>query len=147
MKPLMKRGLAAVGMVPARQMESVAEELRRASKRLAKAEERLVEVRSDAEGWKRRHHEASARTTEHHAALERAEKRAERAEAQAAEWKERAEALSSQVRDLKEQLRETKGAAASAREYLMATETKLDLIEAAIQVLDARTRDRAVARS
>ena len=31
-----------------------------------------------------------------------------------------------------------------AREHLMATEVKLDLIEAAIQVLDARTRETAV---
>jgi hypothetical protein len=50
------------------------------------------------------------------------------------------------VRDLKDKLRETKAAANGAREYLMATETKLDLIEAALHVLDARTRERAVSR-
>lgn len=146
MTSLMKRSLAAVGMVPARQLEGVAEELRRETKRLAKAEERASELRTEADNWKRRSEEAAARIAEFQATAERAERRAERAEAQAAEWKGRAGLLADEVRDLKDKLRETKAAANGAREYLMATETKLDLIEAALQVLDARTRDRAVTR-
>jgi chromosome segregation ATPase len=147
MKSLIKRGMAAVGVVPARQVAGVAEELRRATRRLSKAEKTLAELQVQKEGWKRRHDETAARLAEHAAAGERAEKRAGRAEQQAAEWKERAHLLSSELRDLKERLRESQDAAAGAREYLMATETKLDLIEAAIHVLDLRTRDRAVAGS
>ncbi len=147
MTSLMKRSLAAVGMVPARQLEGVAEELRRETKRLAKAEERVGELRAEADNWKQRYEEASARIAEHQAVAERAERRAERAEGQGAEWKQRAGSLGDEVRDLKDKLRETKAAANGAREYLMATETKLDLIEAALHVLDARTRERAVSRS
>ncbi len=107
MTSLMKRSLAAVGMAPARQLESVTEELRLATKRLQKLEERLRETREEAAGWKQRHDATANRHVEQQAAAERAEKRAERAEAQAAEWKARAQELSSEVRDLKDKLRET----------------------------------------
>ena len=69
------------------------------------------------------------------------------------EWKRKAEALTSDVRDLKLRLDDARGrleeaqrGATFAREHLMAMETKLDLIEAAIQVLDTRTREAAVTR-
>ena len=44
-------------------------------------------------------------------------------------------------------LEEAQRAAINAREYVMATEAKLYLIEAAIQVLGTRTRDSALTRS
>ncbi len=147
MTSLMKRGLAAVGIAPARHMDRMTAQLQHAAERLKQVEDRLVATRADAEGWKRRYEEASRLSAGRAADAAEAEKKAARAEAHASEWKERAQALSSDVRDLKERLRDALRVTATAREHLMATETKLDLIEAALQVLDARTRDRAVTRS
>ena len=69
------------------------------------------------------------------------------------EWKRRGEQLFADAKELKERLHKTQGelkealrAATLTREHLMAMEVKLDLIEAAILVLDLRTRDEAVAR-
>jgi chromosome segregation ATPase len=147
MTSLIQRGLAAVGMAPARQVERVTAQFQHAAERLTQVEDRLAAARADAEGWKRRYEDSSRQSAEHQAAAARAEKRAERADAEAAHWKERAQILAAEVRELKERLREAQRVTATAREHLMATETKLDLIEAAIQVLDTRTRNRAVSRS
>ena len=69
---------------------------------------------------------------------------AEHAKVRGSEWKARAEALSEEKRDLRARLEEVQRASITAREYLMATEAKLDLIEAALQVLDSRTREAAI---
>ena len=59
----------------------------------------------------------------------------------------RAESETQEKLALRARLEEAQRTAANAREYLMATEAKLDLIEAAIQVLDARTRETSLNRS
>ncbi len=55
--------------------------------------------------------------------------------------------LAEQVRSLRERLDAANAAATAPRGHLMATEVEFDLIETAVQVLDARRRERAVARS
>ena len=59
---------------------------------------------------------------------------------------ERAQALTTQLEEYRARLDGANQATKMAREQLMVMEVKLDLIEAAISVLDARTREAAVSR-
>jgi hypothetical protein len=70
------------------------------------------------------------------------------------EWKARSEKLTADAQDLRARLQNSRAkleeagrAAATAHEHLMAMEVKLDLLEAAIRVLDLRTRDQVVPRA
>lgn len=154
MMATIKQALAGVGLVPAGQLHRVAEESRQMSERLKSVEDRVAKLRADAETWKQRHDEVAAKLREWKDAAaqaaadaERMRAGAEHAKARASEWKARAEALTEEKRDLRARLDEVQRAAITTREYLMATEAKLDLIEAALQVLDSRTREAAITRS
>ena len=135
-----------MGLASATQLAQAHADARVAAERVQQLNERLEKLRGDADAWKRRHAAAAGAVTEWKEAAARAESRAEEAVAQAAEWKRRADAVSAQRRELKDRLTEVRRTATLAREQLMATEVKLDLIEAAIQVLDARTREAGVRR-
>lgn len=154
MKATIRRALAGLGLAPAGQVDRLAEESRRTSDKVKALEDRVAKLRADAETWKQRHDEVSAKLREWKANAAKAEAEAERlragaehAKARGSEWKARAEALSEEKRDLRARLEEVQRAAITTREYVMATEAKLDLIEAALQVLDSRTRETAITRS
>jgi chromosome segregation ATPase len=150
MKTAIKGLLATVRLAPASQVEHLAGQAQRATVRVSELEERMAKLRADVETWKS-HHEASAKTAAEwkHAAsvanvkTERSEALAKHLETSAEEWKARALALKKQRHSLRERLSHVNHATTLAREHLMATEVKLDLIEAAIQVLDTRTRKTA----
>lgn len=153
MKTAVKSLLGHIGLAPAAHLERAANEARQGSARVKQLEAQLAGLREDSQGWKRKNEEAIAASAEWKKAASRAEAKAERAAAEAMraaaktdEWKERADALATQVKDMAARLKEANKAAGTAREHLMATEVKLDLLEAAIQVLDARTREAAVGR-
>ena len=154
MKTAIKALLAGVGLAPARQVDRLADQARQAAARATELEERMAKLRADVESWKHRYEESASAVAEwKHAAstanakAERAAVEAQRAETRADELKLRSEALVVQVQALRERLGKATHAATTAREHLMATEVKLDLIEAAIQVLDTRTRESVVART
>ncbi len=140
MKTAIKTLLAILRLAPATQVEHLTDQARRSAARVSELEERTAKLRADIETWKQ-HYENSAKTVAEwkHAAAAAIAK-AERAAADT----ERAEALKAQLHALRERLGNANHATTMAREHLMATEVKLDLIEAAIQVLDARTRETAV---
>lgn len=148
MKTLIHRALAGVGLATAGQLAHATGQARKAAQQ---ADERQAKARADLESWKQRYEQAAREAAEFRktaaqaeAAAERAQKELDRARAQGEEWKGRADTLAAQVRELKDRLDETRRVTTVARQHLMATETKLDLIEAAIQVLDARTREGAL---
>ena len=154
MKDTIRKALAGFGLAPAGQLHRLAEQSRQASDKVKSLEDRLAKLRADADTWKQRHEDVTAKLREWKDAAARAEAEAarmregaEHSKARAAEWKNRADALTEEKLALRARLEEAQRGAISAREYLMATEAKLDLIEAAIQVLDARTRESAVKRS
>jgi chromosome segregation ATPase len=168
MKTAIKALLATLRLAPAAQLEQLTRDLQRADAKLAQLEERLVQLRADAENWKRRYDdaadgvagwkEAMTRTQREadrardsidrlKADLERTKADAERSQARATEWRARAEALTAELQDQRARLEDAQRATASSNEQLMAMEVKLDLIEAAIQVLDTRTREQVVSRS
>jgi len=147
MKTAIKGLLASVGLAPARQVATLGDQAHRAAARVSELEQRLATLRADVDTWKR-HYEASAKTVAEwkhsassaNAKIERSAEQTKRAEASAEEWKQRAQALKAQVSALRERLDHANDATTMAREHLMATEVKLDLVEAAIQVLDTRAR-------
>jgi chromosome segregation ATPase len=172
MKSALKQFLAAFGLAPASHVDRLQREAREHGSRVAQLEERLAQARTDADGWKRRQTEtaeavagwkqsaaradaeverlraASERLT---ADLERAAHDLKREQARTEEWKERADKMAADAQDLRTRLQnararldEAERAAATAHELLMAMEVKLDLLEAAAQVLDLRTREQAI---
>jgi chromosome segregation ATPase len=151
MKAAIRKVLAGIGLATAAQVRQAATQTRQTAQ---KAEEQMAKLRTDAKGWKQRYEESSRAAAEWKKAaadaegnVERSSRELERVQAHADEWRSRAETLTTQVRDLKERLDETRRVTTVARQHLMATEVKLDLIEAAVQVLDARTRESAIPRS
>jgi chromosome segregation ATPase len=150
MKAAIRKVLAGIGLATAAQVRHADAQAQHSAR---KAEQRMARLRTSAEGWKQRYEDASKAAAEwKHTAVdartsaERTAGKLEHARAHVDEWKSRAEALATQVRDLKERLDETRRVTTVARQHLMATEVKLDLIEAAVQVLDARTREGALPR-
>lgn len=151
MNATIRRALAGVGLAPAGQLQRLAEKSRQMSDKVKSLEDRVAKLRADAETWKGRHEEIAAKlrewkdvAAEAEAEAERMRAGAEHAKARAGEWKARAEALMEEKRNLRARLEEVQQASITARDYLMASEAKLDLIEAALQVLDSRTREAAV---
>jgi chromosome segregation ATPase len=175
MKGAIKGFLSAFGLAPAAQVERMTKDTQDAAARIAQLEERLAQARADADSWKRRHGEtteavagwkqsaarADAETERLRAAsdrlaadLERAGADVKREQARTEEWKARSEKLTADAQDLRARLQnsrakleEAERAATTAHEHLMAMEVKLDLLEAAIRVLDLRTRDQVVPRA
>jgi chromosome segregation ATPase len=148
MKTAIKGLLRTAGLVPATDAERLVRQSEQATARAAELEDRVAKLRGDVATWKQHYEESAAAIAEwKHAAgaaaskAERAEAEARKAEARAEELKTRSDMAASQIRALRERLDQAQHVAASAREHLMATEMKLDLIEAAIQVLDTRTRE------
>ena len=154
MKSAIRRALAGLGLAPAGQVHQMAQESRHVSDKIKSLEDRMAKLRTDADTWKQRHDDVAAKVNELKNALARAEADAkqaregvEHAKARVNEWKGRAESETQEKLALRARLEEAQRTAINAREYLMATEAKLDLIEAAIQVLDTRTRETSLNRS
>ena len=154
MKTMIRQALSGVGLASAGQLHRLAEESRQMSDKMRSLDGRVAKLRADAETWKQRHDEASGKVREWKDAAaqavadaERLRAGAEHAKARASEWKARAEALTAEKQDLRARLEEAQRSAITARDYVMATEAKLDLIEAAIQLLDSRTREAAIGHS
>lgn len=151
MKMTIRRALAGVGLATAGQIQRADAESRQMSERVRSLEDRIAKLRADADTWKQRSEDVAAKLREWKELAAQAEADAERmragaehAKARASEWKGRAEVFEKEKRDLRARLEEAQRAATVARDYVMATEAKLDLIEAAIQVLDLRTREAAI---
>ncbi len=137
---LLTNVLAPLGLVPAGHAKRLHAESERAAEKLRTLEGRTAELKADAESWKRRHEETARKLADAQAAAARAEARAQREEARAEELKARGDTLLAEMKEMRGRLQDASRTGSSVREHLMATETKLDLIEAALQVLDARTR-------
>ena len=118
----LRAALAVFGLAPASAVTS----LRTATDR------EIEKARSDAKTWK-------ARAEELNDKAKQAEELAARL-AKAQEQAERADLYRTELREARERIERAEKAIALSREHLMATETKLDLVEAAISVLDRRTR-------
>jgi|SRR5688572_24205521 len=143
--------LRRVGLVTSAAYDRVADRLRKTESRLTKADAELEQLRADARAWKAKVEQAHARQ----------KAAAEEAASRAVEFKQATSELQRQVHLKDQAMRkeadryarrvagvdalEGRLAAAerelvTARDQLMAVETKLDILEAAANVLDLRTR-------
>lgn len=125
MKTAIIKALSVVGLVPAG--------------RYAVASRRADEMSSELQGWKKRTTKAEARATE--------------LEKRVAELKQRLDEHSQSLADrarevvkMQKRLAQTEAALDAARKHLMTIEVKLEILEGAANVLDARTRAAIQAR-
>lgn len=148
MKAMVTRMLAACRLAPAGQVHRLEAEALETSRRSRVLEERLTSTRAELERWKQRCEERSsaASTWKQTAGELEAKARTDSARLKATcdELKGRAATLAVQVSDFQARLEQADRAAEATRQELKVMETKVDLLEAAIQVLDARTREGAV---
>lgn len=159
------RLLGAFGLAPVSQVQQLNGDVRRTEAKIAQLEQKLEEVRADASNWKRRYedtteavsgwkqatHRAQAETElmkrdadRIKAELERVKAELEREQPRTAEERRRVESLKAELQGMRARVENAHRVTDSANEQLIAMEVKLDLIEAAIQVLDTRTREQAV---
>jgi chromosome segregation ATPase len=129
-----------MGMVSAARLEDASERLRKAQARVESLSQKLEEVQAESRAWRTKLEDSQKR-------LEHAEERAAR-EAQRLE-KFKAESARDAVREkkrnidmpaLEKRLDDADGTLVTARDHLMSVEVKLDILEGAANVLDARTR-------
>ena len=124
MNSTIRQALSGVGLVPAGQLQRLADESRQMSDKVKNLEDRVAKLRADAETWKRRHEEIAAKLREWkdvaaEADAERMRAGAEHAKARGSEWKARAEALTGEKLDLRARLEEAQRTAKTARDYLL----------------------------
>jgi predicted nucleic acid-binding Zn-ribbon protein len=117
-------GLASAGQLRAAQLR--ADELKRA----------VADSRAEVARWKAKTNELSAKLSD----VEHAAERLPRVERQLQQWKARDDMHAAKLAEVRDRMRTAEKAAALSQEHLLATETKLDVIEAALGVLDRRTR-------
>ena len=122
MKQLLIKLAALFGVVPARRYEGLVTQ--------------LADARSNAQSWKSRANEALARVK----SLEREVRRQSRLLDDARTLVERVHGGGGDADRLREQLADAQRQLFVAREHLMGIEVKLDILEGAANVLDARTR-------
>lgn len=125
--------LGAVGLASARTLNQRVEA---ADQRMAALKRAVGEARDDAARWKEKARELSDRV----AKSERSAERLPKIERELQQWKSRDEKHVAQLADVRERMLRAERAAALSQEHLTATEMKLDVIEAALNVLDRRTR-------
>ena len=140
-RTIARRVLAAVGLAPVAQVERLTERAALLEGQVAELRRAIQDARATGDRWKDEAQTAVRRAE----ALQDANRKLTKTEGEAADWKARDEKHLQQVHALKKQLDTRVSRAeqlvASARETLMATETKLDIVEAAINILDSRTRN------
>lgn len=122
MKQLLIKLTALFGVVPARRYESVVKQ--------------LEEARSRGHAWKAQAGEALGRVK----SLEREVQRQSGLLKDAKGLVEKVQGVDGERTKLREQLARNQKELMLAREHLMAIEVKLDILEGAANVLDARTR-------
>ncbi|HEY1303426.1 MAG TPA: hypothetical protein VGF24_07765 [Vicinamibacterales bacterium] len=117
------------GFVRVARYTEALEQQKKAESRALRLEQQLETSREDSRGWK-------AKADQAHEALKQVQSIA----AETRQKLERAEARAVDLQALQQRLAESERALTIAREQLMAIEVKLDILEGAANVLDARTR-------
>jgi hypothetical protein len=121
-----RRGLAAFGLATAGQVAALQASAERDRAALIKAREDARAFKIKAEEFREKASQADALAGR----LAKAQRQAERAELYRTE-----------LQEARARVERAEKAVAFSREQLMATEMKLDLVEAAISILDRRTRE------
>jgi len=128
--------LDAVGLASAGQARTLVKRVEAADQRVSELKRAVTGAREEAARWKSKAGELTDRV----AKAEQEAARLPKVERELQQWKARDEKHVAQLAEVRERMIRAERAAALSQEHLTATETKLDVIEAAIGVLDRRTR-------
>jgi len=130
--------LSLVGLATARRATHLADRLQSAEQRAAELKQSVADAREEAQRWKKK----AAELTQQLARFEKDAERLPRVERELAKCQERDALHLEQLRGTKDLVKRVSQEVALSQDHLLATETKLDVIEGAITVLDLRTRTR-----
>jgi len=128
--------LGAVGLASAGRTRTLMKRLEAAEQRADELKRAVAEARDETARWKAR----AGEMTERVASAERAAAQLPKIERELNQVRMRDEKHRAQLADVRERMLRAEHAASLSQEHLIATEAKLDVIEAAIIVLDGRTR-------
>lgn len=132
-KSALTRALALFGLAPAGSVRSLFERAEKAEARAGEFKSQVVELRSETQRHKARAEELQQQLKSALADVERHRARASEVTSAIEKWRAKGEQIRGKVAGTAQTVQ-------VAQEHLMATETKLDLLEAAINLLDRRTR-------
>ena len=140
----MKQPVRVLGLVRGRSYDALVEQWKKAEARASRLTQQLDEVRADSRSWKTKADEAQTALKKALEAATTAERNWRRAEKMREEAEKRGrlrDDRAAELATLRQHLVESEQELTIAREQLMAIEVKLDILEGAANVLDARTRD------
>jgi predicted nucleic acid-binding Zn-ribbon protein len=133
---LLRSLLGAVGLASAGRARTLETRAESADQRADELKRAIAQAREETTRWKAKAKELTERV----AKAEQAAERLPKVERELQQWKTRDEKHVAQLAEVRERMLRAERAAALSQEHLTATESKLDVIEAALNVLDRRTR-------
>ena len=128
--------LGAVGLASAGQARILMKRVDAADQRTAELKRAVADAREETARWKVK----AGELTERVGKAEQAAERLPKVERELQQVKARDDKHVAQLAEVRERMLRAEKAAALSQEHLTATEAKLDVVEAAIGVLDRRTR-------
>ena len=128
--------LGAIGLASAGQARTLMNRVDAADQRTAELKRAVADAREEASRWKAK----AGELTERVGKAEQAAERLPRVERELQQVKARDDKHVAQLAEGRERMLRAEKAAALSQEHLTATEAKLDVVEAAIGILDRRTR-------
>jgi predicted nucleic acid-binding Zn-ribbon protein len=128
--------LGAVGLASAGRVRALTTRVETTERRASDLKRAVADAREETARWKAK----AAELTDRVAKAEHAAERLPKVEREMQQWKARDEKHVAQLAEVRERMLRAERAATLSQEHLTATETKLDVIEAALTVLDRRTR-------
>lgn len=130
------RGLALFGLASSGHVETLKAKAEKADARASELKQALESARQELDRWKEKAGEQNKRL----AKAEDAAGRTAKAERELQQVRAKDEKHLAQLAEMRERVERAERAIALSREHLMATETKLDIVEGAVNILDKRTR-------
>jgi chromosome segregation ATPase len=137
---MLTRLLAAAGLVRAPRYAAVVEQLRKVEARAARATQAVEEARVETRDWKAKAGAAEKHLNDAERDAARQSARAEKIKADLGAQLETERGRLAEFQAMRTRLADAERDIAVARDHLMAVEVKLDILEGAANVLDARTR-------
>ena len=128
--------LGAVGLASAGQARTLSTRVETAERRAGELKRAVEDAREDASRWKAKAGELTGRVAQ----AEQAAERLPKVERELQQVRARDDKHVAQLAEVRERMLRAEHAAALSQGHLTATEAKLDVIEAALGVLDRRTR-------
>ena len=128
--------LGAIGLAPAGQARTLMKRADAADQRTAELKRAVADAHEETSRWKAK----ASELTERVGKAEQAAERLPKVERELQQVKARDDKHVAQLAEVRERMLRAEKAAALSQEHLTATEAKLDVVEAAIGILDRRTR-------